>query len=202
MKHKSLILTCAGIVTAALSSSVLAERENSAMAHVFVDVDPNIAVIALTGNVDLGSVQIGSFAGSALFRVDANEEAVMLGVTTTHLYKGNDPFNNDVAPLPVDTEQGALIEPDNANPKEGASNLAQYVDPEVVDTPYGPMEGYRTNDIEFESSQNGHFSQDVAVTVGWEQPDPEQPQGQYSGYVVLYTALVGNNTVPNGTAAP
>jgi len=193
MKNKITTLSLAGLVATALSSSVLADLENNAMAHVFVDVDPNVAVMALTGNIDLGSVQIGSFDGNAIFRVDANEEAVTLGVATTHLYKGNDPFNNDVAPLPVDTNRGAVIDPANANPVEGGSNVAQYGGAVVVDTSYGPMEGFRTNDITFESSQNGHFSQDVSVTVGWDQPDPEQVQGQYSGYIVLYSALVGNS---------
>lgn len=183
MKNKITILS--GLVAATLSSSAFADTDGQAMAHVFVDVDPNIAVMALTGNVDLGSVQIGSFDGNAIFRVDANEEAVTLGVATTHLYKGNDPFNNEVAPLPVDTRRGAVIDPANANPMEGGSNVAQYGPGVVVDTSYGPMEGFRTNDITFESSQNGHFSQDVSVTVGWDQPDPEQVQGQYSGYIVL-----------------
>ena len=194
MKNKITILS--GLVAATLSSSAFADTDGQAMAHVFVDVDPNIAVMALTGNVDLGSVQIGSFDGNAIFRVDANEEAVTLGVATTHLYKGNDPFNNEVAPLPVDTRRGAVIDPANANPMEGGSNVAQYGPGVVVDTSYGPMEGFRTNDITFESSQNGHFSQDVSVTVGWDQPDPEQVQGQYSGYIVLYSALVGDTPTP------
>lgn len=184
-------LSCAGFAVAVLSSNVFADVANDAMAHVFVNVDPNIAVSTLTANVGLGTVQLGSFGGNATFRVDANEESVMLGVATTDLYKGDDPTNTDVKPLPVDTSVGATISPDNANPIGGASNVAQYGDAVTIATPYGDMNGYRSNDIQFESSQNGHFSQDVNVGVGWQQPDPEQPKGQYSGYIVLYTALVG-----------
>jgi hypothetical protein len=192
MKHNFSTLGCLGLVTAALSSSAFADRANEAMAHVYVDVDPNVSVMALTGNLGMGSVQTGQFGGNVVFRVDANEEAVLLGVATTHLYKGDDPTNTDVKPLPVDSSVGALIEPGNANPKRGASAMAQYTSEVSVETPYGTMQGLRTNDIEFESSQNGHFSQDVSVSVGWMQPDPEQTKGEYSGYVVLYTALVGS----------
>jgi hypothetical protein len=201
MMKKSVLFTCAGVLTAGLSSSAFADPAGSAMSHVFVNVDPNIAVMARTGNVDLGTVQLGKFAGNSIFRVDANEEAVMLGVATTDLYKGDDPTNTDVKPLPVDLSQGALIEPTNANPLGGASNVAQYDSAGTsISTPFGDMNGYRTNDITFESSQNGHFSQDVSVTVGWQQPDPEQPKGEYSGYVVLYTALVGGTPIPAATA--
>jgi len=195
MKHnisRNSILSCAGFAVAILSSNAFADTANEAMAHVFVNVDPNISVQALTGNVGLGTVQLGSFGGSATFQVDANEESVMLGVATTDLYKGDDPTNQEVNPLPVDLERGATISPDNANPLGGASNVAQYdTSGTIVSTPYGDMNGYRTNDIQFESSQNGHFSQNVNVDVGWQQPDPEQPKGEYSGYIVLYTALVG-----------
>jgi hypothetical protein len=191
---RSITIVSAGFV-ALLSSSAFADRENQAMSHVFVNVDPNIAVQALTGNVGLGTVQLGSFGGSVMFRVDANEEAVTLGVATTDLYKGDDPTNEDVRPLPVDLKRGATISPSNANPVQGGTNVAEYDSEGIpIPTPFGDMNGYRTNDITFESSQNGHFSQDVNVDVGWLQPDPEQPKGEYSGYVILYTALLGQVT--------
>ncbi len=200
MKHRisrNVILSCAGLAVAVLSSNAFADSANEAMAHVFVNVDPNISVQTLTGNVGLGTVQLGSFGGSATFQVDANEESVMLGVATTDLYKGDDPNNTDVKPLPVDLSLGATISPDSANPIQGGSNVAQYdTGGTTISTPYGDMNGYRTNDITFESSQNGHFSQNVNVDVGWQQPDPEQPKGEYSGYIVLYTALVGASSSP------
>ena len=45
--------------------------------------------------------------------------------------------------------------------------------------------GLMSGEEAFESSQNGHFSQEVAVTCTWNQDDPEKPQGEYSGWVVL-----------------
>ena len=90
-----------------------------------------------------------------------------------------------LCPSDVDTTIGATITPTNAQPTQGASNVATYG---AVGS-YNGFDSYATNFINFESSQNADFSQDVSVHVGWLQSDPEQPQGEYSGYVVLYTAL-------------
>lgn len=203
MKFKTYVFGFSGVAAAAiLSSSALADTAAQAMAHVYVNVDPNVSVQALSANLGLNngsSVQTGAFGGTVDFMVDANQEAVLLGVAATDLYKGDNPNDESVLPLPVDTTVGALIAPDAANPIQGGSNLARFGDTSFqLPTQYGDMNAYRTNDIQFESSQNGTFSQHVAVTVGWQQPDPQKPVGEYSGYVVLYTALVGAAAQPGG----
>lgn len=198
MKRKILTISGAAIAAAVLSTSAYA---TDAQKHVYVTVAPSITVSA-TGtstsssgnpmNVDLGS-QGGTFNQILDFRVDANVESLSLGVTTTNLYKGDDPTNADVAPLAVDTDHGVTITADNATPMAGASNSTTYsgADNSVTDGNGNAFPGQVSNNINFESSQNGDFSQAVHVDVGWVVP-PEQPQGEYSGYVVLHTALVGS----------
>lgn len=195
MKRNVLTLSGATIAAALLSSSALADTANSVAAHVYVNVDPNVSVGVLTSNLQLPTVQVGTTTANVGFHVDANQENVWLGVTTTDLYKGDDPTNTSVNPLGVDLPMGATITPVNASPTQGASNVAVY---NTSPTTYNGFNAYQTNYINFESSQNGDFSQDVQVTVGWDQNDPEQPQGEYSGYVVLYTAL----QAPDQSAAP
>ncbi len=198
MKHKILTLSGAAVAAAVLSTSAFA---TDAQKHVYVQVAPSITVSA-TGtstngtagnpqNVDLGS-QGGTFSQVLDFQVDANVESLSLGVTTTNLYKGDDPTNQDVAPLAVDQPHGVTITADNATPMAGGSNSTTYAgaDNSVTDSNGNTFDGFVSNNIPFESSQNGDFSQPVHVDVGWIVP-PEQPQGEYSGYVVLHTALVG-----------
>ena len=184
------ILTLNGAVIAAfvLNTGALADTSGSSAAHVYVTVAPNVSVGVLDSNLQLPDVQVGGITADVSFRVDSNEEAVTLGVATTALYKGGDPTNAAVAPLNVDQTIGATITAAHANPTQGASHVAQY-NPTAID--FNGFIGFQTNDIPFESSQYRRFSQDVNVHVGWQQMNPEQPQGQYSGYVVLYTALLG-----------
>ncbi|HKJ22841.1 MAG TPA: hypothetical protein VKA13_07105 [Gammaproteobacteria bacterium] len=193
MKRNILTLSGAGIAAAILSSSAFADLAGSTAAHVYVNVDPNVSVGVLTSNLQLPTVQVGTTTANVGFRVDANQENVWLGILTTDLYKGDDPTNSDVNPLGVDLPMGATITPDNATPTQGATNVAVY---NTTPTTYNGFNAYQTNYVNFESSQNGHFSQDIHVAVGWDQNDPEQPQGEYSGYVVLYTALQAPPVAP------
>ena len=187
MKKSVLSITVASLL---MAGNAMADEASSAMAHVAITVSPNIAAGVLGATIDQ-SVQMGPFSAEIMFRVDANEEAVSLGVASSHLYKGDDPTLGEVAPLAVDQSGGVTIQPTHANPFSNGSNHASYSDPVVISTPKGDMDGFQSNSIAFESAQNGHFSQDVTVTTGWIQDDPEKPQGEYSGYVVLYTALLG-----------
>lgn len=169
----------------AIAGFAIAEETGHATAHTFVDVDPNIAVNVLTPNVDLGTIQMGMFPGVFLFRVDANVEMVTLWVEATYLYKGNDPFDPLVPPILIDREIGVTVSPANANPIEGGRNVLMF--DELTD--YNGFVAWLTDDMEFESSQPGYFSQDVMVTLQWRQEDPEKPQGEYSGWVLLFASV-------------
>lgn len=187
---RSIVATAVAASFTLLAGTAFADRANDATAKVFVWVDPNVSVMFTDAHVDLGTVQLGKFGGTATFRVDANEEQVVLGVSATDLYKGDvcEP-EPEVAPLPVDGD-GALVEPERANPINSFSNLQPWVE----EINYLGCHGMRSTDIPYESAQNGHFSQNVDVTVSWDQPDPEQPQGEYSGFIILHTMLEGEIT--------
>jgi hypothetical protein len=80
-----------------------------------------------------------------------------------------------------------VIAPTDANPINGGSNVAAYTGP---GDPIGDYPTEMTETIVYESSQNNHFSQDVYITVTWNQGDPEKPMGQYSGKVKLTCLLL------------
>jgi hypothetical protein len=179
------ILTLAAVVML-LTGAAFADTTNVATAHVYVLVNPNIAVGVITPNVDLFTIQTGIFPGQIIFRVDANAEQVWLSVGPTFLYKGNDPNNTQVAPIVLAQDLGALIEPTNAYPIAGGTNVGEY----MYSLNHNGFVGMQTNYIAFESSQPGYFSQDVFVTIWWNQDNPEKPQGEYSGFVTLYATIV------------
>lgn len=178
-----------GIVAAATvpAENVYADTSGEAEAHVYAIVNPNIAVGVLTPIVNAGTVQMGDFNAVIGFRVDANKEDVKLSVCASELYKGDDPTNPTVAPIPLNLSAGVPIAPTDANPMNGASNVANYSGGSCS---IGAFPGLATEQIHFESSQNGHFSQDVYVTVTWNQGDPEKPMGEYSGKVKFIAMLV------------
>lgn len=169
----------------AFAGSALADTEGMATAHVYVNVNPNVAVGVITPNVDLFTVQTGIFCGQIIYRIDANSEQVCLAVGPTYLYKGNDPTDPTVAPILLALDEGVVIEPTDANPLNGDPNVADY----MFEFIFNGFVGVQTEFICFESSQPGYFSQDVYVTVCWDQDDPEKPQGQYSGFVTLWATI-------------
>ena len=184
---KTLAIIMALTFCLALAPGVFAEETGDAVSHVYVEVVPVIAVGVIDGNVDLGEVQSGEFSGEITFRVDANMQRVTLMPSVSKLFKGDDPSDPDaVGALDVVTDAGVTIEIENGNPTGGASNVAG--------TPTGAevngFPGYDFDDIEFDSAQNGHFSQDVTLTMTWNQSDPEQVMGEYSGFVKLYAMLI------------
>lgn len=186
------ILLGAAVLLLATAGFANADPMNSAVAHVYVDVDPNIAVMALDPYVDMGSIQTGEFEGEIPFRVDANTEQVRLSAGASHLFKGNVPGDPDsvlVDPIMLCTDPekyGIFITAELANPIEGADNFAAFTQPLDIDG----FPGMGTDDITFESAQPGHFSQGVSLTVCWDQDDPEKPMGEYSGAVELFAWVV------------
>lgn len=174
-----------GVGLLALICAAAAEDIGHATAHAHVVVNPNLAVVALTPNVDLGTVQVGTFPGVIVFRVDANVETISLWCVGTYLYQGNDPRGPQIEPIGLFRDGGARFEPTSANPIQGGSNVAPFL--ETVD--FNGFTGWISDRIAFESSQPGYFSQDVILTLSWDQPDPEKPRGEYAGWVILWASV-------------
>ena len=179
------------LVAALLATPSLADTMGSITKHVYIDVEPNVTVGALgsdnhTSSGGLG-IQTGEFDITVPFRIDANKEQVAIQIEATPLWKGDDPFNNEVAPIELCDYSAVEIDPENANPIQGGDGFPS---PTEGGSIINGSRSQRFEAIIFESSQNGHFSQDVDVTVCWDQRDPELPTGEYSGWVKLTAMLI------------
>ncbi len=179
-----------GMSAALFSGFALADTSGEAAAHVYVDIVENITVGVLTGNVDMGDVQTGDIMGSLGFRVDANVETLTLSAVATKLYKGDDPSDPDVSPIGLDVTQPLSYLVPDGNPVQGGSNQVSCVGGAIVPTANGAMDAYECASVEFESSQDGHFSQNVGVELHWLQDDPELTTGEYSGWVFFTAAIL------------
>ena len=179
------------VIALALSltgGAAMAELSGEADAHVYVDVVSNIAVGVVTSNVDLGQVQIGAFPGQVIFRIDANVEQVDISVMASDLFKGDVPTS--LFRIPVKTGasgDGAMVEPALGNATVGHGNLLAWLSGVVT---VNGFEGVGSEAWTFESGQNGHFSQDVTVSLEYDQIDPELPKGEYSGWVKLIATVL------------
>jgi hypothetical protein len=189
--RKLVLLLTVGLMLTGIVVAVRGDTEGSASAHVFVNVDPNVGVQASTAIVDAGTVQTGDFSATIDFRVDANLQVVTFYAVASPLFKGDDPLGTEVPPIPLNLSEGIEIDPDNANPLEGGSQVAAFISGSNEDIDGFP--GVPTEQITFESSQNNHFSQNVRLTVTWNQDDPEKPTGEYSGKVKLWALLLGSS---------
>jgi hypothetical protein len=174
------------IVLGSSDTTLQADPASNATTKVFVTVDPNVAIQADQAVWEVGSVQTGGFSALVTWRVDANSQFVNVQLEASDLFKGDDPTNDDVAPIPLSVSTPAFVKPANGNETNSGDNLLGW------EGGPGEVSGYPTQKTEvgtFESSQNGHFSQLVTTTVRYNQNDPEKPQGQYSGVVRMYVLL-------------
>jgi len=185
MKHAAIaaltLLMVAGVGAAQTAPIVSGE----ATAHVWVDVVANIAVGVVTPNVDIGQVASGQFPATVIFRIDANMESVLITIIATDLYKGDDPESEWIIPVATGSGVGATVQPTNANPMQGHSDVLVWESEAMLNG----MAAQQSETWAFESCQNGHFSQDVAVTIPYIQADPELPKGEYSGFVRIIAEL-------------
>ena len=169
-------------------SMAMAELAGEADAHVYVDVVSNIAVGVVTSNVDLGQVQVGPFPGEIIFRIDANVEQVDISVQASNLYKGDVPTSLFIIPVKTgEATDGAMVQPELGNAVVGHGNLLAWLSGVIT---VNGFDGVGSEAWTFESSQSGHFSQDVTVGLEYDQTDPELPKGEYSGWVKLIATVL------------
>ena len=166
----------------AFAPVAFSDTEDNAIAEMNVTVDPNITVGDNPGDVQM-SVQVGDVSGTFVFQVDANMQYVDIQVGASNLYKADDP-NSEVDPILVNEGAGVDV-----TPTSGEGAILAFNSPTGYEIDGFPA--VMTHTGTFESSQNGHFSQPVDVTVTWNQDDPEKPQGDYSGFVQFYCMMVG-----------
>lgn len=173
------------LIVLACASLSGGETGASAVATVRVEVRRTVSVGVISIAVDAGVVDTGPVVARIGFRVDANTPSVTLFVEATALHKAGPAETRGATPIPVDRAAGAVIAPTDAAPASGGGNVAAYLQVSNVDG----MPAERSDAIRFESSQPGRFSQNVHVTVTWDQSDPDRPVGIYTGRIKL-TAIV------------
>lgn len=164
-------------------SGALADETASATKKVQVRVLPNIGVGA--SSPEPAQIQTGRFTITVPFHISANSQFVKIEISASHLFKAHDPAST-APPIMLDTSRPAAVVPAAGNENGGAGDnrLAWVEQTTISDFP-----GWKTEVGTFESSQPGFFNQDVMVTVTWNQANPDQPVGDYSGYVRLTAML-------------
>lgn len=186
---KLLIVAVALIMVAGTAWAV---EQDSPPAHVTVSVDAVLAVGA--GSImsaDLGSMNIGTASATVCFRIDANQQDVWLQTIATDLWKGDvataDDFKIVIAGVnPPVAGAGALVQPAIGNQISLPTNILPWIANVAT---IGGLPAMTTTVGHFESGQWGHFSQEVCVTVDYENDNPELPQGEYSGWIKIVAGL-------------
>jgi len=187
--RKVLAIAAMACVALAVCGPAQADREDCAVAHVFVNVVPNISISPTSSSVDLGTIQTGSFGSGVQIRIDANTEQVKFMAGVSKLYKGNVPTNYTVDPIGL-KDCGVTMIAESAMPIGGHSSTAVYTTEGYTDIAGTGFPGRKTEWVTFESSQNNHFSQYFTLIPTWDQDDDEKPVGEYSGVVALWAMVV------------
>jgi len=189
MKRLS-ILAVALLFLAAFVTPASADTLSSAVASVFVQVVPAIAVLSTSPNVDLGAIQTGRFPAQLTWLVSANQEQVRFFLEASALFKGDDPVTTGVPKIPVLTSVPAAITAQFgnqvANSANNGANIANWL--AGAGANIGNYPTVVTETVAYESSQVGDFSQAVTTVVTYSNTNFQQPMGQYSGKIRL-TAL-------------
>jgi hypothetical protein len=186
---KKVLALVSGLLVVGMVGVCSADTTNVADARIHVKVDPDIAVAAITSNVDMGSIQRGIIPGQVDFRVDANKQYVQLSVAASNLYKGDDPlYDGPDKVAPIEIVPSATIHPDNGtNPETGLATVAVSLGQAGT---IGNYPSFGSSPVTFESAANGHFSQVVHTAFTWNQGVVEKPAGDYSGVVRLIATVL------------
>lgn len=174
------------VAVVAFAGIASADETASATAGVYVTVNPNISLFPLEANVNMGTIQTGSFTGTIPWRIDANTQNVRFFAAASYLYKGDDPNNPAVPPILLNVPYGIVFTIEHGNPIGGQDHILAYQGATVIDG----YPGLETITKEYESSDPGHMSQEGQMVVMWDQPDNEKPMGEYSGKVRLSAIVV------------
>ena len=162
-----------------VSPAVFADTEGDATATATVEIVPNITVGPTPNGADMGQIQTGEFSGTFGFQVDSNVQYVDIQISATNLYKGGESTSEEQIPV-ADTV------PVEVDPTCAVPQLLAYDGTTVV---INDLDGKVTAFGTFESGQDSHFSCGVDAVVTWDQIDPEQPEGDYMGFVKIYAMI-------------
>ena len=183
----------ASLIFAAAPS--FASTEGDAEAHVYLEVLPHVAVFPILYSIDGGAIQFGEHSIRVNWRIEANVQHLTVWGAATHLYKAD--LVGVVPPIPLDLPKGIeVIDPVAESgatgvfsPNNGDDWILEY-DDTIPNYPINSLGGRKTVGTEFQSSAIGHFSHDFDFDVFWNLVATEQPQGEYSGFVMIFVSLL------------
>ncbi|MBT8140519.1 MAG: hypothetical protein KJP25_12200 [Gammaproteobacteria bacterium] len=170
-----------------LAARALAERETEGLAHVFVNVRPNVSVVAVPPQPEeIPGITAGQpFTLVSKFIIAANSDRLLLGCMASDLYLAAVASSEDR--IFVDVARGCDFELPLANTLGGAPARGNF-DSENPEELLG-FKAWRTNTIAFQSAQSG-FSMPAHLRVHYQPTPPTLPQGQYGGVIKLIALLV------------
>ena len=185
---KRFLVLAIGLLFCGLSfTPARADLSGSAVATIDVTVSPYIEVTNRISDVNVGAVKSGPFSASIAFGITANGDKVRFVLEASDLYKGDDPSNIAVPPVPLDKTKPVQIIPQSGGRNGGGPGEA------VWDSGSGEViAGFPTSKtlpVVFVSGQNRIYVQDVVFKLFYLQSEAVKPSGQYSGKVRLTAVL-------------
>lgn len=178
MKTAILFSTSLFFFLCSIYSIAFCDIEGEAISHASVTVIPSISVGSNPSGAQMGEIQTGHFSGTFIFRIESNVQDILIKISASKLYKAGLP--GEIEPIPLADNMGVLVHPDVSLPQTAAFETT---------TTINALPGSEFEWLSFESNQDSRFSSDIEVTVTWDQNDPVKPEGNYLGYVKLYTIL-------------
>ena len=154
---------------------------------IFASVDELVAIMGGTVTIGMGTMMgTGQGTVQVCYTIHCNNQTVWIEVQATDLWKANVP--GGAYRIYLDVDEPADVVPVNGNQVMKTDNLVPW------DPAKAPMistfPAYATETAEFASATAGNFSQDVYITLIYENEDAELPSGDdYSGWVRVRVGL-------------
>jgi hypothetical protein len=195
-KMKRFMMVAIAMLAIVAFATVSFAQSACATVAVSVNVNPLISVtpgpeLAGGTTIQYGSVGQGNFSILVPFSVNANSQELLLQVNASNLYKADDPTTSNYIPICLGI--GALVTSPTgqASPVKFGSECLPFTGTSTV----AGFPTVMTSAVEYQSSQAGVFSQEIDVTITWNDTlnpilGTELPTGEYSGVVQLIATIL------------
>lgn len=149
-----------------------------------------VSYVKVTNNsptVNIGAVNSDRVEGSFWFTIESNTKRISIQSLVTHLYRDKNP---ELDYISVDESAGVDLMPTEATSINGGDLNAAFTSTDLLNKANGAFNGYKTEQVDLESSQGDFFNQEIELSSTWTRGNEIKPAGTYSGYIVLYVAVL------------
>ncbi len=174
-------------ITLLVGAPCHAAMRASAEATVIVTVVPTITVVSKTAVASAGvavPTQTNDFHIDIAWSIGSNLDEVKFTLEASDLFKGDNPLDTSVTPIPLNIGRPAEIVLQSGSKVDGNNNEAAW---KGRGNNIGNYPTQTTETVTCRSSDRGRFSQDVVTKIWYTQSQPDKPTGNYSGRVRLTT---------------